>query len=100
MGKYIMTLGGDVAHVESTDDGLFRHIEYGVALTLDGWLDAGWAIRKDFGFPPHALEEIKNGRKIQAIKEYRGATGASLAEAKKAVEDYARDNGWTLGSGL
>lgn len=33
---------------------------------------------------------IRGGQKIQAIKLYRGATGAGLAEAKAAVEHLER----------
>jgi hypothetical protein len=36
---------------------------------------------------------LDQGRKIQAIKAYREATGAGLAEAKKAVEEMARQRG-------
>ena len=35
-------------------------------------------------------EAIFRGRKIEAIKLYRKATGAGLAEAKTAVENRAR----------
>ena len=36
--------------------------------------------------PPAAAEALRNGDKIKAIKHYRDATGAGLAEAKDAVE--------------
>jgi ribosomal protein L7/L12 len=39
------------------------------------------------------LDELRRGRKIQAIKAYRMETGAGLAEAKSAVEDLARRSG-------
>jgi ribosomal protein L7/L12 len=32
------------------------------------------------------------GRKIEAIKAYREETGAGLAEAKKAVESFGKNN--------
>jgi ribosomal protein L7/L12 len=35
--------------------------------------------------------EIAGGRKIQAIKLYREATGVDLAEAKRAVEDLEKE---------
>ena len=48
---------------------------------------------------PEVIDELAHGRKIQAIKAYRDATGASLAEAKHAVEalerQLAQDLGWT-----
>jgi hypothetical protein len=37
-------------------------------------------------FPPAATEALLAGDKIKAIKLYREATGAGLAEAKDAVE--------------
>lgn len=37
--------------------------------------------------PPEVLGLIQAGRKIEAIKVYREATGASLADAKRAVEE-------------
>ena len=42
------------------------------------------------GFPAEALAALKQGRKIEAIKHYRQATGAGLAEAKDAVEEAQR----------
>jgi ribosomal protein L7/L12 len=39
------------------------------------------------------LEELMAGRKIQAIKAYREATGAGLKEARDAVELLARQRG-------
>jgi hypothetical protein len=38
------------------------------------------------GFPPAVVELARAGNMIAAIKEYRKATGAGLAEAKEAVE--------------
>ncbi|WIM99762.1 ribosomal protein L7/L12 [Actinoplanes oblitus] len=43
--------------------------------------------------PGMVLQELLAGRKIQAIKEYREATGAGLKEAKDAVELLARQRG-------
>ena len=43
--------------------------------------------------PGAVLQELLAGRKIQAIKEYREATGAGLKEAKDAVELLARQRG-------
>lgn len=40
--------------------------------------------------PPAVVEHLAQGRKLQAIKAYREATGVGLKEAKQAVEDYAR----------
>jgi ribosomal protein L7/L12 len=45
----------------------------------------------DEGLQP-ILAELRAGRKIQAIKLYREATGLGLAEAKAAVEQLAMEN--------
>ncbi|MBC7808517.1 MAG: ribosomal protein L7/L12 [Akkermansiaceae bacterium] len=36
--------------------------------------------------PPEILEEVRNGRKIQAIKLYRDWSGTGLKEAKDAID--------------
>jgi ribosomal protein L7/L12 len=38
------------------------------------------------GMPPGVVELVRAGKTIAAIQEYRNATGAELAEAKRAVE--------------
>ena len=43
--------------------------------------------------PAVVMQELLAGRKLQAIKVYRAATGASLREAKDAVEALARQRG-------
>ncbi len=43
--------------------------------------------------PAVVLQELLAGRKLQAIKVYRAATGASLQEAKDAVEAIGRRRG-------
>ncbi|GAB1644430.1 ribosomal protein L7/L12 [Krasilnikovia sp. MM14-A1259] len=43
--------------------------------------------------PGPVLQELLAVRKIQAIKEYREATGAGLKEAKDAVELLATQRG-------
>jgi ribosomal protein L7/L12 len=42
---------------------------------------------------PGVVEQLEQGKKIQAIKVYREQTGAGLAEAKTAVEAIARERG-------
>src|SRR5262245_52198566 len=42
---------------------------------------------------PDVVQELMQGRKIQAIKIYRERTGAGLKEAKDAVEQIARERG-------
>jgi hypothetical protein len=42
------------------------------------------------GLPPEALDALKQGRKIDAIKHYRQHTGADLAEAKEIVDEAIR----------
>jgi ribosomal protein L7/L12 len=43
--------------------------------------------------PAAVMQELLAGRKLQAIKVYRAATGASLQEAKDAVEALQRQHG-------
>jgi len=43
--------------------------------------------------PPDVLEAVRNGEKIEAIKRYRAATGADLAEAKDRVEELEAELG-------
>lgn len=40
--------------------------------------------------PPAVVEALRRGRKIEAIKAYRTATGTGLKEAKEFVEDVQR----------
>lgn len=42
---------------------------------------------------PSVVQELEQGRKIQAIKLYREQTGVGLREAKEAVEEIARQRG-------
>lgn len=44
------------------------------------------SVNVDAGVPPEVVALMQAGQKIQAIKAYRAATGAGLAEAKEAVE--------------
>lgn len=46
--------------------------------------------RPDF---PDIVQELMQGRKIQAIKLYRERTGVGLKEAKDAVEQMGRERG-------
>lgn len=39
------------------------------------------------GLPEQVIEALKQGDKIEAVKLYKTATGASLAEAKQHIED-------------
>ena len=38
--------------------------------------------------PPRAIDALRNGRKIEAIKILREASGIGLKEAKEAVERF------------
>jgi len=40
--------------------------------------------------PPPVCDALRRGKKIEAIKEYRAATGAGLKEAKDYVEELQR----------
>lgn len=38
--------------------------------------------------PPECIESLNLEKKLEAIKHYRNATGLSLLECKRAVENY------------
>ena len=40
--------------------------------------------------PQSVIDALRRGKKIEAIKEYRAATGAGLREAKDFVEELQR----------
>jgi hypothetical protein len=40
--------------------------------------------------PPAVLDALRRGRKIEAIKEYRQASGVGLKEAKEYIEELQR----------
>jgi ribosomal protein L7/L12 len=40
--------------------------------------------------PASVLDALRRGRKIEAIKEYRQASGAGLKEAKEHIEELQR----------
>ena len=40
--------------------------------------------------PQRVIDALRRGRKIEAIKEYRVATGTGLQEAKAHVEEFQR----------
>jgi ribosomal protein L7/L12 len=40
---------------------------------------------------PEVIRHVDNGRKVEAIRAYRQETGASLVEAKQAVDRIAAD---------
>ena len=42
------------------------------------------------GAPPAVVEALRRGKKIEAIKEFRAATGVGLREAKDFVEELQR----------
>lgn len=46
--------------------------------------------REDAGLPPMAVEALRMGNKIEAIKIVRVESNIGLKEAKDRVEDYVR----------
>jgi hypothetical protein len=42
---------------------------------------------------PEVMRHIDAGRRLDAIKAYRAATGAGLVEAKEAVDEMTRKRG-------
>jgi ribosomal protein L7/L12 len=85
-GIVVAAIGVRIASVEQRLRALSR---------LEGKLDAllkHQGIRFDpYGeTPPLVLDALRRGKKIEAIKEYRAATGAGLQEAKEYVEEVQR----------
>ena len=68
--------GERLARLERKVDALLRHLQ----------VDVPEPDQSDI------LEHLRHGRKIHAIKAYRERTGASLADAKIAVEQLARQH--------
>ena len=62
----------------------FRRLEEQVAL-LSARAGLPWDDGTS-GIPSHVVALAREGKKIEAIKAYREATGVGLAEAKQAVE--------------
>ena len=54
---------------------------------------AGSPASRPAAVPDGVLEALRSGNKIEAIKRYREATGAGLAEAKDFVEGVERRMG-------
>ena len=57
------------------------------------------ALSVDSGMTAQAQQFARDGRKIQAIKEYREQTGAGLKEAKEAVERWMEREGIVAAGG-
>jgi hypothetical protein len=68
--------GRALARLEAKLDALLKH--HGIR--FDPYADV----------PAPVLDALRRGRKIDAIKEYRAATGAGLQEAKDFVEELQR----------
>jgi ribosomal protein L7/L12 len=85
-----LSLSGLSVYLKPRDQARLRRLEAKVDLLLR---HAGLATEVEPGVPPEVLEALRRGEKIAAIKCYREATGAGLAEAKKEVEEIqAREN--------
>lgn len=72
-----------IAQLEQQVAFLFQHLG----------LDPAQVTGADAGLPPELYAAIRSGHKLDAIKIYRDVTGASLAEAKNAVEAITREGG-------
>lgn len=57
------------------------------------------AMSLDRGLTPQVQQLAREGHKIQAIKVYRESTGASLKDAKDAIEEWMRREGVSSSSG-
>lgn len=68
------------------------------SLRLDAKLDAllkhaGIKFDLRASLPSDALQALDRGRKVEAIKHYRAATGVGLKEAKDVIEEVQRQSG-------
>jgi ribosomal protein L7/L12 len=91
-----------IADLERKVDFLIRYIGIDPAQIASGVMPAGYPGGMPAGFDVAPADEradaalgpvydaIRAGQKITAIQLYRTATGASLKEAKSAVESIAR----------
>lgn len=68
---------------------------------IEDWLQHGnWPERQEReGLSIEARDLVRQGRKIEAIKDYREQTGSSLRVAKEAVEAWMREEGLSSGKG-
>jgi ribosomal protein L7/L12 len=71
-----------IARLEQQVDFLFRHLGIDPAAAAD-----------QQGLPPTFYDAVRAGNKAGAMKIYRAVTGASLADAKRAVDETARRGG-------
>ena len=80
----IRYLGIDPAHIES------GVMPPGFAAGLPGGIEVAPADERDGAALGPVYDAIRAGKKVNAIQLYRTLTGASLAEAKSAVDSIAR----------
>jgi ribosomal protein L7/L12 len=71
---------------------------------VEGWMRGGEsqspsAVSIDPGLTDNVRQLARQGHKIQAIKEYREATGASLKTSKDAIESWMKSEGVAGSSG-
>lgn len=71
---------------------------------VEGWIKGdepprSRAVSNDPGLTDNVRKLARQGRKIQAIKEYREATGASLKTSKDAIEAWMKSEGVSGSSG-
>jgi hypothetical protein len=78
--RLLMSAGGSdtagLSRVEAKLDALLKH----QGIQFDPYADV----------PPAVADALRSGRKIDAIKAYRLATGAGLKDAKDFVEEVQR----------
>jgi ribosomal protein L7/L12 len=92
-----------IADLERKVDYLIRYIGIDPAQIASGVMPPGFPGGQPTGFDVAPADErgdaslgpvydaVRAGRPVEAIKLYRTATGASLKDAKRAVDSMARD---------
>jgi ribosomal protein L7/L12 len=76
-----------MVELERKVDYLFQHL----GIDPSAAFADGFDIAGGDGLPSSFHNALRNGKKIDAIKIYRSATGAGLAEAKAAVDAFERN---------
>jgi ribosomal protein L7/L12 len=86
LGAFLVVTGARLASLEQRLRSVSR-----VERKLDALLAQAGVRYDPYGSaPPEVIEALRRGKKIEAIKHYRAATGAGLKEAKEYVDELER----------
>jgi ribosomal protein L7/L12 len=86
LGAFLVVTGARLASLEQRLRSVSR-----VERKLDALLAQAGVTYDPYGAAPApVIEALRRGKKIEAIKHYRAATGAGLREAKEYVDELER----------